>query len=438
MTRSILVLALAACSAPPPHAAPKPPPPARAVDPALAALVRSVGANSRAPSRGSTWRKRSVGGQLENLDMILASVGGKSLAACKVTVRDLRLAVGEPLRIAAEIDGNIDTARLPCLLGEHFYAMLGDLGVLVTDRHGGIAISRATVPGNFDLDAWKKLRGRERLAVELGPRDHRVDFAISFGDPLRFAITGADLGKLAAATEAMFGPGFAIKQLHGDAHGLSGELARDADPSWAADFKAKLVEAFKIPSSSMRPTLVEGDHIFAVKGALAAPIVPGDVIVYRTAEDRTYVKRVIATGGQMVTETAAGIAIDGARLPITVVDPARKFYEEDPERGVHIDRVGALVRETIGGRSYLTLRTGPARAAREAGIRGSCPPVSSSSSATTATTRTTAATAVRSPRPMSSAARRASGSRSTTASPTGTAWARRSNSFSRAGVAASG
>ena len=79
--------------------------------------------------------------------------------------------------------------------------------------------------------------------------------------------------------------------------------------------RALLVQAFKIPSSSMEPTLLVGDHILVSKFIYGIRIPftdarwphfkepkTGDVIVFVFPDDRTkdFIKRVIAVGGDAV------------------------------------------------------------------------------------------------------------------------------------------
>jgi signal peptidase I len=92
-----------------------------------------------------------------------------------------------------------------------------------------------------------------------------------------------------------------------------------------------VVQAFKIPSGSMLPTLQIGDHILVNKfiyGArLELPLTqmsfgqlpglrkprPGDVIVFVWPKDRSkdFIKRVIAVGGQTIEIRDRKVLIDG-------------------------------------------------------------------------------------------------------------------------------
>jgi signal peptidase I len=105
-----------------------------------------------------------------------------------------------------------------------------------------------------------------------------------------------------------------------------------------------LVQAFKIPSSSMEPTLLVGDHILVSKFiyGIRIPYVGkkfltfhkpkrGDVIVFIYPEDpkKDFIKRVIATGGEEVRIEDREIFINGKPI-------------EDPW-GVYRDRNGPFV-----------------------------------------------------------------------------------------------
>jgi signal peptidase I len=93
--------------------------------------------------------------------------------------------------------------------------------------------------------------------------------------------------------------------------------------------KVALLEAYRIPSDSMRDTLVVGDYLLADKFTygvsvpftdLRLPSVReprvGDVIVFRYPDDLTkrYIKRVIAVGGQVVEIRDKRVLVNGIEL----------------------------------------------------------------------------------------------------------------------------
>jgi signal peptidase I len=98
-----------------------------------------------------------------------------------------------------------------------------------------------------------------------------------------------------------------------------------------------VVQAFKIPSESMEPTLLVGDHLlvnkFVFEGTGAwyenllpyRPIRRGDIVVFKFPFDDHphYVKRVIGLPGDRVRISAEQVYINGVRLrePYAVHDP---------------------------------------------------------------------------------------------------------------------
>lgn len=74
------------------------------------------------------------------------------------------------------------------------------------------------------------------------------------------------------------------------------------------------VEAFKIPSGSMMPTLLVGDHLFVDKQARTPA--RGDVIVFRYPENekQAFVKRAVAVGGDKVRMKAGFPVLNGAEV----------------------------------------------------------------------------------------------------------------------------
>lgn len=147
------------------------------------------------------------------------------------------------------------------------------------------------------------------------------------------------------------------------------------DLDWAntvyfAGFVASIVmfffiQAFKIPSASMRNTLLEGDHLFVNKAAYGfripltqirfgqfKPIQPGDIIVFSFPAEsptqvncgglqygRDYVKRVIAMPGDKVEIKNATLYINDKEQPLQgyeIFEPVTRYQaEEVPEPEVY-------------------------------------------------------------------------------------------------------
>jgi signal peptidase I len=133
--------------------------------------------------------------------------------------------------------------------------------------------------------------------------------------------------------------------------------------------RAVVVEAFKIPSGSMKPTLQINDHIFVSKFSYG-PKIPllgtrifqslppkrGDVIVFEypdinpNNERQDYIKRVVAIPGDTLEADSGHPIINGWRVPSCKVG---KYMDEDPSGfGQH---GGDLYVEYLEDTAYLAL-----------------------------------------------------------------------------------
>jgi signal peptidase I len=115
----------------------------------------------------------------------------------------------------------------------------------------------------------------------------------------------------------------------------------------ALALRAFVVEAFKIPSSSMYPTLEIGDHIFVNKFIYGVRIpwtnvkffqwrAPrrGEVVVFRYPcdMDRDYIKRVVALPGDTVEVRCHVVHVNGQPVPTRLVDAETCTYDDYLER----------------------------------------------------------------------------------------------------------
>jgi signal peptidase I len=133
--------------------------------------------------------------------------------------------------------------------------------------------------------------------------------------------------------------------------------------------RAFVVEAFKIPSGSMLPTLQIQDHIFVNK-LTYGPVIPlinqrifsnlppkrGDIMVFEYpdqhpgAEKQDFIKRAIAFEGDTLEVDAGHPIINGWRVPSCRVGS----YQFNEGSGFGVKR-GDLYVEFLGDYSYLTL-----------------------------------------------------------------------------------
>jgi signal peptidase I len=129
-------------------------------------------------------------------------------------------------------------------------------------------------------------------------------------------------------------------------------------------------EPFRIPSGSMRPTLVQGDYIFVTKYSygLRLPVLDrkiietgepqrGDVVVFRLPSDPSinYIKRVVGLPGDTVEYRDHQLTVNGESIPL------RPAQSDGPEDGALLSRYI----EVLGGREHAVLLAGPGHASRE-------------------------------------------------------------------------
>jgi signal peptidase I len=118
---------------------------------------------------------------------------------------------------------------------------------------------------------------------------------------------------------------------------------------YAAALKHFVVEAFKIPSGSMLPTLFVGDHVFIDK--LRGPV-RGDPVVFPFPEhpSQSFLKRIIGMPGETLVFRGGGHpVINGVEVPSCRVGGAA--YRDVDSQLTHR---GDVYLEVLGDRRYLT------------------------------------------------------------------------------------
>jgi signal peptidase I len=115
------------------------------------------------------------------------------------------------------------------------------------------------------------------------------------------------------------------------------------------------IESFRIPSSSMYPTIEIGDHIYVDKLTPHwRPIERGELIVHRYPCDPSvpYVKRVIAIGGDTVEVRCDVVYVNGKALPHTLVAKQWEYEDYDENDGAWIRKQVSRWQEVSDGRGY--------------------------------------------------------------------------------------
>jgi signal peptidase I len=91
-------------------------------------------------------------------------------------------------------------------------------------------------------------------------------------------------------------------------------------PALSAIVRARQVESFRIPASSMLPTVMRGDLVFADKryncSQCGQAVARGDIVVFTNPNNRTlyYVKRVIGLPGERIEVRNGEVKINGRSL----------------------------------------------------------------------------------------------------------------------------
>lgn len=181
------------------------------------------------------------------------------------------------------------------------------------------------------------------------------------------ALAAVPFAGLPAAIWALFARISALRVLHllspGRAAfvalGLQG-VAFLGSVGLATSLRAVVLEAFKVPSGSMFPSVELGDHLFVSKSAYGAfhksPPARGDVVVFEypepnpSAERVDYVKRVIALPGDELAFESGAPIINGWQVPRCRLGSAK--VNVDPSLPDETDEYEIFL-EFLSGQAYL-------------------------------------------------------------------------------------
>ncbi|HWO08342.1 MAG TPA: signal peptidase I [Polyangiaceae bacterium] len=287
---------------------------------------------------------------------------------------------------ASELAGPLDDAAREQSVPAGIVAFTLFEGLLWYFRHRLPFSSPSALGGRSDvpLEQRRELEAAAQLLEEAERlvEQRRRDIVRRYGDAALVELRAA-LEELAAASRAEpFDPA-RFDRAHSRASEQTrdklgnyrkGELREYAESIGVAILVALLlrsvvVEAFKIPSGSMKPTLQINDHIFVSKFSYG-PKIPlidervfqslppkrGDVIVFEfpdinpANERQDYIKRVIAVPGDTLEADSGHPIINGWRVPSCKVG---KYVDDDPS--VFGQHTGDLYVEFLEGTAYLAL-----------------------------------------------------------------------------------
>jgi signal peptidase I len=94
-----------------------------------------------------------------------------------------------------------------------------------------------------------------------------------------------------------------------------------------------IIAPFKIPSGSMRPTLIERDRILVSKFTYRFQLPQrGDIVVFRYPENpkRPFIKRLVALGGDTVEIREGHLYVNGQALERLEIFRQNKYFNQGP------------------------------------------------------------------------------------------------------------
>jgi signal peptidase I len=122
--------------------------------------------------------------------------------------------------------------------------------------------------------------------------------------------------------------------------------------------RQNMLEAFYLPSESMAPTLIRGDHILANKTRWRVENIDrSDVVVFRPPDHRhqRHVKRVIGLPGDRVIILGNAISVNGQLIP---EKPGARAPKPGTSQGEHQTGTGAFPKQADADVRELTVAPG--------------------------------------------------------------------------------
>ncbi|KYG01383.1 hypothetical protein BE21_06200 [Sorangium cellulosum] len=301
------------------------------------------------------------------------------------SISRVQIAVAEPAEIRADILGSLTIDDVGCLLeaepdGGRLRA--GPLEIVPLPR-GGVRVATqgalADGPGANAALARRLDRALSRsgaaVVADLGPADAAIELVATVTDHLEARLSspgrsdaplaGARLAEALATARQNGAAGLEPLEIAAappDGLVMRVKIATDAALAATTPLAVRrhVLESFKVPSGSMSPTVMPGDHLFVLKDKPGERAGRGDVIMFRSPADprQRFIKRIVATGGDRVQIDARGLRINGREVTSELVG-AEHVIPGDAGSPYE------LWQETLGERRYPVLRTpgGPAPSA---------------------------------------------------------------------------
>jgi signal peptidase I len=375
---TVLALALlAACRKP--HSSPTP---SQAADTLGPTLAERAPARTRLLARVATgefaWTSQLWDGVEEELAAgRAAGTPIKTLDQCGVdkstALGVVEVAIGEPFQVIVEVHGSLSVAAVSCVLGmQSVDGQFSFAGFTLADLpRGGLRFSNVADSGGASLplrERFQSLAARHAgvAIAATGSADFPVEsrwllvgtqsrFEIDFGSEAVAASAHSwlfDALAVAARTDS------AVADLGIGLQGrtLSVKPPPDQDKAMALSraLKPRVLESFKMPSGSMEPTLLPGEHFFVGKGTAVGTARRGDVVAFRAPDSGAqYVKRVVGLAGDQIELRDEGLFVNGKETAVKALGTISIEMPGSP--GASLE--GTRWQERLDGRTYETIRS---------------------------------------------------------------------------------
>ncbi|HEX2730307.1 MAG TPA: signal peptidase I, partial [Polyangiaceae bacterium] len=304
----VALMGCVACAAAPP--APQPVVPSKAPSAPVPSPAVTSSFAARAPEHTRLLLAMDLNAMIDNSKLRAMTL---LMPDCKLDlahdVERIEVAVSEPAEIRIDLSGTLSVATAQCVLDaltERGLLPAGDVRVAPLAHGVRLATERALVDGpaassdltrSFDALA---MRSKNVLVSDLAPGGKYELWSDGAGAiTLRTALHSAEQALAAAEwTQRALAsePTAELRDIDAKAEGAALTLfLPNPSERRALLLRQHVIEAFRVPSGSMLPTLLPGDHLFVVKGPSASAPQRGDIVVFRSPREPSmdYVKRVI-------------------------------------------------------------------------------------------------------------------------------------------------
>jgi signal peptidase I len=303
-----------------------------------------------------------------------AGASVETIGECGIDKRSaigiVEVAIAPPFQVIAEAHGTLSVAAVCCVLGMPASDGPISLGAfsLADLPRGGVRFSNVddAPPGARQplREPFQRLAARHAGVVlaALGSRAEPAEarwlidgtqnrFELDFSSQATATAAHAWLTQTFSAA-AIAEPAMAgfVTSLEGKTLSVNALVNPDQATATAVAqaLRAHVLEAFEMPSGSMEPTLLRGDHFFVGK---ASPVTVrrGDVISFTATDAHVkYVKRVIGLAGDNIELRDGALSVNGQPVaaralgPTSIDDPAPSATSISATRWL----------ESLEGRSY--------------------------------------------------------------------------------------